>query len=119
MIIFPKGESQRVSAEETLWRYVAENGCPEAIFCRSDETLMGAAKALRKLGYRIPEQTTLLGIDGIQDTDYLGVPVQTVAQPVESMCRLAWRLLQERLEKPQQPARQETLRGTLDWRGVD
>lgn len=116
MIAFPKGESQRLNAEKTLHEYVAGHGCPAAFFCRSDETLMGAARALRKLGKKVPEDVALLGIDGIQDTRYLGHPVQTVVQPVEAMCNLAWELLQDRLENPDRPARCETLQGTLEWR---
>ncbi|MCF7838836.1 MAG: LacI family transcriptional regulator [Candidatus Marinimicrobia bacterium] len=119
LIIFPKRGDQRHSAEDGLRAHLAIHGCPEAIFCRSDETLMGAYRALRLLGIEIPKQVALLGIDGIQDTRYLDQPVATVAQPVAQMCRAAWALLRDRLENPERPARRENLAGRLVWLGDD
>ncbi len=115
LIAFPKGVSQRVGARQVLKRHIARYGCPEAIFCRSDEVLMGAAKVLQELGRKVPDEVDLLGIDGIQDIYYLSHPASTVAQPVEEMCQVAWRLLQERIAEPDGPLRREVLQGTLMW----
>ncbi len=115
MIIFPKGSSQRKSARAALHEYVSEQGCPQAIFCRSDETMIGAHKALCEHGCGIPEDVALLGVDGIEGVYYLNHPVSTVVQPVEEMCRTSWKLLRERLGKPGSPARHRTLEGRLDW----
>lgn len=118
MITFAKGSSQRDSAEATLRQYIMQHGCPGAIFCHSDETLTGAYRAVRDLGYTLPQDVALLGIDGIRDLHLLDQPVSTVVQPVEEMCRLAWEILQERFENPQMPARHEMLHGTLQWQQV-
>ena len=115
LVIFPKGASQRVGARLGLREHVARHGCPDAIFCRSDETLMGAAKALQAMGCRVPDDVDLLGIDGIRDIYYLGHPVSSVAQPREEMCRMAWRLLQKRIAQPDRPVQRIILSGTLLW----
>lgn len=120
IIYFEHRGQQRRSARAALERYLGERGVPEAIFCRSDETLMGAYRALRRSGCRIPEDTALLGIDGIRELEYLDHPVETVVQPVETMCREAWQLLRERMEKPERPARRVELKGELAclWDGA-
>ncbi len=116
LVVFSKGASQRDSAGIAIRAHVAAQGCPDAIFCRSDEDLMGAYKALRDLGINIPADVALLGTDGIQDTRYLDHPVSTVVQPVEAMCRTAWELLKDRFDHPERPPRHEVLPCTLEWR---
>ncbi len=116
LIGFP-ADTQRIGAEKTLCEHISRYGCPDAIFCRKDEVLMGAYRALRKLGYSIPSDTVLLGIDGIQDTQYLDQPISTVVQPVEIMCQTAWDMLKSRIAFPRSTARHTTLRASLDWRG--
>lgn len=115
LIGFEKGGDQRTFAERYLREYVVRHGCPDAIFCRSDEVLMGAYRALRLLGHRIPDDVALLGVDGIRDLRYLEHPVATVAQPVDEMCHLAWELLQGRMADPAQPPRHKKLAGSLCW----
>ncbi len=116
LISFTRGPKQRLDAETALRGHIAGHGCPDAIFCRADETLMGAYKALRDLGKHIPDEVALLGIDGIQDLRYLDHPVSTVVQPVDEMCRMAWEDLQDRIAHPDRLARHRTLTGVLDWR---
>ena len=47
---------------------------------------------------RVPHQVALVGCDGIEDTEYLEVPLTTLVQPVPEMCAKAWEFLQERIE---------------------
>ncbi len=114
-IRFTHGSSQRGSAEQALDAYVdAAPSLPEAIFCRSDETLMGCYKALRKRGVKIPDEIALLGVDGIAEVQYLESPVATVVQPIKEMAETAWAVLRERMEHPGQPAQHVTLTGRLE-----
>ncbi len=38
--------------------------------------------------------------DGIEDTEYLEVPLTTVAQPLLEMCEIACQFLEQRIEDP-------------------
>ena len=64
---------------------------PTAIFAASDEMAMGAIRALRSAGLRVPEDVSVIGID---DHDLAGVVgLTTVAQPAAEQGRLAARAL--------------------------
>ncbi len=97
----------RADVRRTLRGYVEAHGCPDGIFCYNDDMALGAYRGLCDLGVRVPEQVSLVGCDGIEDTEYLETPLSTIVQPVEAMCALAWRFLQKRMQEPELPVQQE------------
>ncbi|MCC6422003.1 MAG: LacI family DNA-binding transcriptional regulator [Phycisphaerales bacterium] len=93
----------RPESREAVKEHVKEHGCPDAIFCANDEIAIGAYRGLRDMGIRIPDDVALVGCDGIEETEYLDTPISTIVQPVQRMCEEAWRLLHDRLERPEEP----------------
>lgn len=91
---------EREFAREEFKQYVAQHGCPDGLICVNDEMALGIYRALYELGIKVGRNVALIGCDGIQETSYLEVPLTTVVQPVEEMCRLAWEILQKRIENP-------------------
>jgi LacI family transcriptional regulator len=114
--VLTPGERHRKTAYQALKNYLDIHGCPDALFCDSDETAMGAYRALCETGHRVPADLSLFGIDGIIDTQYLETPLTTVIQPIPEMCAAGWRLLKERMANPELPPRHETLTAKLDTR---
>lgn len=100
-LIYPLSEQQRATVRQLIREYIKANGCPEAIFCHSDDVALGIYRGLCDLGIRIPDQLALVGCDGIQDTEYLEHPITTLVQPVAEMCDTAWKFLTRRIEHPQ------------------
>lgn len=90
----------RASSSIAVREYVQANGLPDGIFCHNDEMAIGAYHGLRRLGVHVPGDVALVGCDGIEDTEYLEVPLSTVRQPLEQMCELACHLLFERMAQP-------------------
>lgn len=99
-LYYPLSEQQRPIVRHLIQEYVRENGCPEAIFCHSDDVAVGIYRGLRDLNLRVPQDVALVGCDGIQDTEYLECPITTLVQPVAEMCASAWQFLTQRLETP-------------------
>lgn len=65
---------------------------PTAIFAASDEMAMGAIGAARRLGLRVPEDLSVVGVDDHDLAETLGLT--TIAQPVDTMAELAaWQLV--------------------------
>lgn len=60
---------------------------PTAIFAASDEMAMGALRAARDLGLRVPEDLSIIGIDDHELAEYFDLT--TVAQPVQEQGRVA------------------------------
>ena len=71
---------------------------PTAIFALSNTIGLGAIKAIREAGIRIPEDISLIAYDDNIYMDYLVPPVTRIGQPVEEMGKLAFKLLYESIE---------------------
>lgn len=111
MILAPN--ESRAAARNTIVEYVRNNGAPDGLFCLNDDMAIGAYRGLRDLGLRIPEDVAVVGCDGVEDVLYLDVPLTTIVQPVEEMCRQAWEIMQRRLQDPSAPLRQVLLKPEL------
>ena len=76
---------------------LGENELPTAIFALSNTILMGAYKAIRESGLRIPEDISLLSFDDNIYMDYLTPPIERMSQPVGDMAVLAVKILMDRI----------------------
>ncbi|HTI97454.1 MAG TPA: LacI family DNA-binding transcriptional regulator [Dongiaceae bacterium] len=99
-LYYPLSEEQRPLVRQLVQDYIRKHGCPEAIFCHSDDVAVGIYRGLRDLHLRVPQDVALVGCDGIPDVEYLECPITTLVQPVAEMCATAWQFLQRRLEAP-------------------
>ena len=77
------------------------NGCPLAVFATSDIQAIGAIKAVKEAGLRIPEDIALIGFDDIELAEYVGL--STVHQPMAEMGQQAVARLMALLENPDLP----------------
>lgn len=64
-----------------------------AILSANDLMAIGALKALRELGYQVPEDIQLIGFDNIEFSQYCDPPLSTVQQPTFEMGMKAVELL--------------------------
>lgn len=95
---FTKQTGRRVVKE-----YIAAHGCPDGIFCISDEMAIGVARGLKDLNVSVPNDVVLASCEGIDDLDYLESPISSVSVPKEEMCRTAWEFLHNRIDSPTLP----------------
>jgi LacI family transcriptional regulator len=96
-IKYPLVDSQRPVVRQMIQDYVRAHGCPEAIFCHSDDAAIAIYRGLLDLKLRVPDDVALAGCDGIPDTEYLECPLTTIVQPVAEMCATALKFLHQRL----------------------
>lgn len=71
--------------EEGAASLLLKKNRPSAIFCFSDELALGCMYALRKNGFSIPEDISVMGFDGIQVAKYMSPSLTTVAQPTQEI----------------------------------
>jgi LacI family transcriptional regulator len=62
---------------------------PTAIFTLSNTIAMGCIKALKEENIRVPQDVSIITFDDHIYLDYLATPITCVAQPVETICKLA------------------------------
>ncbi len=75
-----------------------------ALFAMSDAIAIGAMRALVSAGYRIPEDISVMGFDGMELSRYSIPVLTTVQQPSDKICKKSISLLVEQIEhhKPAQ-----------------
>jgi LacI family transcriptional regulator len=60
-----------------------------AVFAANDEMAFGAAIALRRHGFRIPDDVSIVGFDDLPAARYANPPLTTIRQPAYELGRLA------------------------------
>jgi LacI family transcriptional regulator len=70
---------------------------PDAVFCMNDPIAVGAYKALRRHGLRIPHSIGLAGFSNTLETEIMAVPLTTVVQDALGIGQRAARLLLSRM----------------------
>jgi len=71
---------------------------PTAVFCYNDMSALGALKAVRDAGLRVPDEISLAGFDDLFVAQYSEPPLTTVRQPRRQMGRLAMETLLKLIE---------------------
>ncbi|MCC6730258.1 MAG: LacI family DNA-binding transcriptional regulator [Chthonomonadales bacterium] len=98
--VVPIPDEARATNRRRVRDYIEARGCPGALFCQNDDVALAAYRAALDCGLRVPDDVALVGCDGIEDTEYLEVPLSTVVHPVGEMVALAWRFLERRMADP-------------------
>lgn len=110
-------ESNTIAVETFGFKHISEaiedlvrsNDLPEAIVCMNDEAAVTASLVLQQLGIKVGRDVAILGFNGIEETAHTPVPLTTVRQPIEEMCRLAWQFLAAQMDDPTAPLQQQIL----------
>ena len=84
------------SAFQRAW---AHGQRPTAILAMSDAMAIGAMRAARELGLRIPDDLSVVGFDDIDLAAHVDPPLTTVHQPIRQKGADAVRLLLDEVEQ--------------------
>ena len=86
---------------------------PEGVVCANDRTAGRLMHSLLALGYRVPDDLALVGIDDVGYASLLPVPLTTVHQPCREIGAAAVAAMLERIGRPGLAPRDILLEGTL------
>ncbi len=84
--------------ERVMEKLIAMHNIPDAIFAVNDPTAIGAMKALKKHGFKIPDDVALVGFTESKLAPLIDPPLTSVAQPTHEIGTTAARLLLDRIE---------------------
>lgn len=76
---------------------LSRNGDFTALFAMSDVMAIGAIRALKDAGKRVPEDVSVIGVDGLEIGEYMVPRLSTVTQCAESLAEQALTLLMDSL----------------------
>ncbi len=99
------GDFSRSAGEHALARLIDHRPGLDAVFVASDLMAVGALRALRRLGRRVPDDVAVVGFDDSMLAQHTDPRLSTVRQPVDAM---AERMIQELLAKIADPGRDPT-----------
>ena len=86
-------------------RSLMERQTPDAIVCANDRTAARLLRTLADLGYRVPADVRLAGIDDAAFAELLPVPLTTLRQPSREIGKAALAAMLERLARRDLPTR--------------
>ncbi|OQW97038.1 MAG: hypothetical protein BWK77_02820 [Verrucomicrobia bacterium A1] len=103
---FIEGDYEIEPARRAMKRYLAENArrLPTAVFAINDEAAIGALRALREAGLKVPGDVSVAGFDDIVLAAQADPPLTTVRIPRKEMGRSAAATLLSRLSSRPGPA---------------
>lgn len=73
---------------------------PRAVFAVNDQVALGAYKAIKKHGLRIPDDIAVAGYGNLQLAEYMEPPLTTVAQEPAKMGQACAQLLLDAIQNP-------------------
>lgn len=89
------GECRIRAGRELVSQIFSGSSRPTALLCVSDEQAVGTVNALMELGYRVPEDVSVMGMDDVELCTVLRPTLTTVRQPIEAIGEKACTLLLE------------------------
>lgn len=84
-----QGDGRPEGAAEAMEALLKLAEPPTAVCCYNDMTALGAMRAIRARGLRVPEDVSVTGFDDLFFAEYLEPPLTTVRQPMRRMGEMA------------------------------
>ncbi len=107
------GDFKTESGYRLAQEFIAAAKPPQAIFVANNLMTLGALRAMREQGVRIPQDIALVGFDDMPWSSELCPPLTAVSQPTYELGQETVQLLLRRLADPNAPIRTVTLQPRL------
>ncbi len=94
------------AGEDGVSRLLSEGIPFTAIICGYDNIAFGAIKQLKRAGFKVPEDVSVIGMDNISIGEYAETSLTSIDTAPREICMVAWNLLQAKLKNPYYLSRQ-------------
>ena len=94
-----------VSGRVTRSSMAAKAAAPDAVVCANDWTAARLMHTLLGLGYALPRDVRLAGIDDMDYASLLPIPLTTLRQPTRAIGAAAFAAMLDRVTRPDTPVR--------------
>lgn len=105
-LIAPTGPYSRRTGYETSMRLLRGSNRPDALLCFSDLLAIGALRAAHDLGYRVPGDVAVVGIDDVPEGRFCIPSLTTISLDIPFIAAQAVQMIADRLDDPQRPPRE-------------
>jgi len=97
-VLIQEGDHSFESGYNQMNKFLALDKTPTAIFAANDSMAMGAIKAVKAHGLRVPEDVAVVGFDNIQFSEIFEPALTTMAQPLLEMGKRSMELLLKQIK---------------------
>lgn len=97
-----EGDWTANSGEQGLYRLLEQVPDIDAVFASNDQMALGVLHAAHRLGRRVPDALSVIGVDDIPEGSHFWPPLSTVHQPLRDAGAVAVRELQELIRRASQ-----------------
>ncbi|MYL62161.1 substrate-binding domain-containing protein [Bacillus hwajinpoensis] len=97
-VLIQEGDHSYDSGYNQMNKFLALDDQPTAIFAANDSMAMGAIKAVKDQGHRVPEDVAVVGFDNIQFSEIFEPALTTIAQPLIEMGKRSMELLLKQIK---------------------
>ncbi len=97
-VLIQEGSHSYESGYNQMQKFLALDKSPTAIFAANDTMAMGAIKAVKAHGLRVPEDVAVVGFDNIQFSAIFEPALTTIAQPFIEMGKRSMELLLKQIK---------------------
>ncbi|MBQ4082125.1 MAG: LacI family DNA-binding transcriptional regulator [Clostridia bacterium] len=80
-----------------------------AVICAYDHIAFGAIKQLKRNGFRVPQDCSVIGMDNISMDNFSDPSLTSIDTKPQEVCSIAWDLLQKKMENKYFKAKQSIL----------
>ncbi|GAA1593383.1 LacI family DNA-binding transcriptional regulator [Actinomadura kijaniata] len=97
------GDFTRDSGVAAMSQLLEDDPGLDAVFAASDLMAIGALRALRRAGRRVPDDVAVVGFDDIEAARFTDPALTTVRQPIAEVARTIVRMLLDGVEEGAEP----------------
>jgi len=81
------------AGHDAMRRILAKGQTPTAVFAAGDALAIGAMRAIRETGLRVPEDVSMVGVDDLDVAAFQNPPLTTIRQSIHELAVLGLQLL--------------------------
>ena len=93
-------------AHSSILQALSNDSLPDAVFTSSDVYAAATINAAQRLGIRVPDQLSVIGVDNVEASRMTNPAITTISQPGFQMGQQACSILVEKIGIPEMPHRQ-------------
>ena len=95
-------EPDTISGYRNMKKLLEEKIVPDGVFAGNDYQALGAIRAIREAGLKVPDDISVIGFDELKFNPYLETPLTTVRQNQHEIGRHAVEILLSRINQPEE-----------------
>jgi LacI family transcriptional regulator len=102
-----EGDWMVASGEQGLYRLLERCPAIDAVFASNDQMALGVLHAAHRVGRRVPDELSVVGVDNMAEASHFWPPLTTVHQPLGDAGAMAVEEIDRLIVKGRQPRRSQ------------